>query len=192
MSGRDLNAGVKASYGGMTATVAWTKIECLLFSTRSTGRLAASLSYGFQDWSALVGVLRHRRAVAGLATAEPSVRDSAPKGTLPRADGPGFESILFGWDSWQITRAAAASLLRTAALIRDRPQAPVLITGYACEGGSPEANAMLAGKRAFAVFEFLKAKGVPERRMSYRARIATSATPLPLQRAVRFDAELKD
>ena len=193
MSGRDLNAGVRASSGGMTATVAWTKLDCLLFSMGSAGRLAVNLSYGFQNWPAVSGLFQHRRAAATAAAARPLVAgNSAPRGATACGDGTGLEPILFDWDSWQITRAAAESLSRHAALLLSSPDAAIVITGYACEGGSPEARTMLAGKRALAAFEFLKAQGVPERRMSYRARVATPAIPLPLQRAVRIDTESED
>jgi hypothetical protein len=193
MSGRDLNAGVRASYGGVTATVAWTKLECLLFSMGSTGRLAVDLSYGFQNWSGVSGLFRRQRAAATSVTAKlPVTECSASQDAAACPGGAGFDPVLFDWDSWQITRAAAASLSRSVALLRNRPQTVLVITGYACEGGSPEANTMLAGKRALAAFEFLKAQGVPGRRMSYRARIATSAMPLPLQRAVRLDTESGD
>jgi hypothetical protein len=189
MSGRDINAGIRASYSGITATVAWTKVDCLLFSMGSAGRLVVNMSYGFQHWSAVSGRFRQRRAAPSPAATEPSAGEHpAPDGSPACRDAVGLEPILFDWDSWQITRAAAASLSRSAAMLRSSPKATVVIIGYACEGGSPEASTMLSGKRALAVFEYLKVLGVPQRRMSFRAGAVTPGTPPPLRRAVCFDA----
>jgi hypothetical protein len=48
---------------------------------------------------------------------------------------------------------------------------------------------MLSGKRALAVFEYLKSLGVPEQQMRYRSMALFYGEPWQVRREVCFEAE---
>jgi hypothetical protein len=195
-SGRDVNAGLRANFSALTATVAWTKMEGLLFleGGEPRGRLEVSLSYRFHDWSGISGLFRPRRPAYDLieSVQPPPVEGLTLKGADARPIKPELEPILFNRGSWAITPTAAASLARNAGILLDRPQEAIVVTGHASEESSPEANSILSGKRAFAVLEHLKALGVPQRQMRCRSKAEVAGSQLPLHRVVCFDAESGD
>jgi outer membrane protein OmpA-like peptidoglycan-associated protein len=100
--------------------------------------------------------------------------------------------IWFEWDSWEITPGAALSLARNAEALLGQPDMKVVLIGYASEAGSPEANCLLSGKRALAVFEYLKSLGVPEQQMSYRSVAVPDGGSHPAYREVCFDTETSE
>ena len=193
VSGRDVNGGVKADFSAFTATIAWTKMEGLLFSegAEPTGRLDVSLSYRFTDWSRISGLLRPRRPAYDRveSVSPPPGLAPTPRGVTVCPSVPWLEPIWFDWDSWKITPGAASSLARNAETLLGHPHAKVVLIGYASEGGSREANCMLSGKRALAVFEYLKSLGVPEQQMHYRSIALPSGEPRLACREVCFDTE---
>jgi hypothetical protein len=196
VSGRDVNAGVRANFSAFTATVAWTKMEGLLFSEAGEprGRLEVSLSYRFHNWSGISGLLRPRRPAYDLieSALPPREESLTLQGATARPIKPRLEPILFNWDSWTITPTAAASLVRNAEILLGHPQGAIVVTGHASEEGSPEANCILSGKRALAVFEHLRALGVPQRQMRCRSKAEAAGSRLLLHRVVCFDAESGD
>ena len=120
----------------------------------------------------------------------PPLRDGAAlQGTTAGPDQLSLQPVSFGWHSWAITPAAAAALSRDAGMLRDHPQDTLVVTGHSSEEGSPEANFILSGKRASAVYEHLRKLGVPARRMRYRAEAEPGGRPSPFQRVVCFDVE---
>ena len=192
-SGRDVNAGIRASFSAITATIVWTKMEGPLLSEgdEPRGRFAVGLSYRFHDWSRLAGLLRPRKPAYEKTESAlpPPEASSTLSGATVRPNQQTLEPILFDWDSWTITPTAAASLAGNAEILLDHPQESIVVTGHASEESSPEANFMLSGKRAFAVLEQLKALGVPQRQMRCRSMAEAAGSPLLLQRVVSFDAE---
>ena len=194
--GRDVNAGVRASFSALTATVAWTKMEGLLFAEGSEprGRLEVSLSYRFSDWSRISGLLRPRRPAYELTEPAPPPPElvPTPRGVTVCPNTPMLEPIWFDWDSWEITPSAVASLARNARTLLDHPQTKVVLVGYASEAGSPEADCMLSGKRALAAFKYLKSLGVSEQQMRYRSMALSSGEPRLACREVCFVAETSE
>jgi hypothetical protein len=192
-SGRDMGGGIKVDFGPIAATVACNKLEGLLFSRGGDrfGRLGVGLTCGFNDWVGLAELLHPRGPRRELAVSVLPPPEGGPtlQGATASPDGLRLEPILFGWDSWEITPAGAASLSRNAEILLDHPQEAIVVTGHASDDVSQEANSFLSGKRAFAVFEYLKALGVPEQQMRCRAKAEFADSPLPLQRVVSFDAE---
>jgi outer membrane protein OmpA-like peptidoglycan-associated protein len=83
-------------------------------------------------------------------------------------------------------------LARNAKTLLDDPHTKVVLIGYASEEGSSEANCMLSGKRALAVFECLKSLGVPEQQMRYRSAALSFGEPCPVLREVCFETESGD
>jgi hypothetical protein len=193
VSGRDLNGGFKVNLGPITATLACNKVEGLLSASRDHRfeRLDVGLAYRFSDWASLTGMFRPRGPRLELAgrICPPREPASTPRGVTVCPSTSGLEPIWFDWDSWEITSGAAASLARNAATILDRPQTRVVLIGYASEGGSPEANCILSGKRALAVFEHLKSLGVPEEQMRVRSAALPNNGSHPAYREVCFDTD---
>jgi hypothetical protein len=192
-SGRDVNGGLKADLGPITATVACNKVEGLLFASgdHRYGRLEVGFAYRFSDWASLAGLFRPRGPRLELAehVCPPPEPVPTPRGVTACPSTSSLEPIWFDWDSWEITPGAAASLARNADTLLDHLQTKVVLIGYASEGGSLEANCMLSGKRALAVFEYLKSLGVPEQQMRIRSVALPNSKSHPAYREVCFDTE---
>jgi len=71
-------------------------------------------------------------------------------------------ALLFGNDSFALSPAAAASLLRQLLPELRKPGVTAVINGYASTPGNAEANYLLSFQRATAVARWLEANGVPE------------------------------
>jgi hypothetical protein len=195
-SGRDVNAGLRASFSAITATIAWTKMEGLLLSEggEPCGRLEASLSYRFNDWAGLGGLFRPRGPRLELTepVCPPRELVPTPRGVTVCPNTSSLEPIWFDWDSWEITPEATEVLARDAGTLLGHPNTKVVVLGYASEEGSPEANCMLSGKRALAVFECLKSLGVPGQQMRYQSAALSFGEPCPVRREVCFETESGD
>jgi hypothetical protein len=196
-SGRDLNTGVKVNYHAFTGTVAWTKMEGLLFSTGDGrfGRLELGLSYQYSNVSELT------RLVPRLPTRHAPRAESVPQLVpvpLPTKQAPipkpspamlRLEPVWFKWDDADIIPVSAAALRRDADVLLAHPDMKVVILGYASQEGSAAYNFRLSGRRAQAVYEQLKSLGVPGERMRIQVRGAAAGRPLPLHRVVDFEIE---
>ena len=172
---RDMNTGVKANFGPVTAAVAWTKMEGLLLAREGSefGRLEFGVSYQLD--------LRRRVPAAPVVPFEPP---PAPAPEPPQFAGLRLSPIWFKWDKWDITTEAAAILRKNADELLAHPDVKVVLTGYASEEGTPEHNLPLSGRRALAALEYLKSLGVPAGQMRYRARGESTGRPLPMHRSV--------
>ena len=192
-SGRDVNGGIRADLGPITATLACNKVEGLLSASGAEHyeRLEVGFAYRFSDWAGLGGLFRPQGPRLELArhVYPPPEPASTPRGVTVCPSTSGLEPIWFDWDSWEITPGAAASLARNAKTLLDHPRTKVVLLGYASEGGSPEANCLLSGKRALAVFEYLKSLGVPDLQMRIRSATMPNGQSHPAYREVCFDAE---
>jgi outer membrane protein OmpA-like peptidoglycan-associated protein len=183
-SGRDLNAGVRASFDAFTATVAWTKMEGLLFDEGDArfGRLEVGVSYR-----------REKVPQPPAPEIRPFQQEPAPEPEeLPVAVAPEevrLDTIWFDWDKWGITPVADAALRRNAMVLLAHPDLRVVITGYASREGSPERNTTLARRRAMVAFEYLKVLGVPAEQMRFRVMGESAGRPNPMHRAAYFEIE---
>ena len=70
------------------------------------------------------------------------------------------DTVLFGYDSSQLSSAAIATLDAQAALLNAKPSFRVKIEGHADERGTREYNLALGERRAAAARDYLLAKGV--------------------------------
>jgi hypothetical protein len=187
-SGRDMNAGVKALFGPLTATVAWTKMEGLIFAKGEPegcpnfGRLEVGVSYR-----------REKAPQPPAPEIRPYHREPAPEPVEhPVVVAPEklrLDTIWFDWDKWGITPVAEAALRRNAMVLLAHPDLRVVITGYASIEGSPERNTTLARRRAMVAFEYLKALGVPAEQMRFRVMGESAGRPNPMHRAAYFEIE---
>ena len=183
-SSRDLNSGVKARFGQFTATVAWTKMEGLLFAsgaedTGRFGRLGVGLTYQFNN------LCQRQESDIPLYHVAPAPEPALP----PVATRARLNPIWFKWDKWNITAEAAVTLRRNADVLLAYPDMRVVITGYASEEGTLEHNLPLSARRAYAAYEYLKSLGVPAGQMRFRAMGESIGRPLPVHRSVYFEVE---
>lgn len=68
--------------------------------------------------------------------------------------------VLFAFDSAELRPDAVAELNDVVLLLRDRPDVPVVVAGHADSTGDPAYNVQLSERRARAVVEHLRARGV--------------------------------
>ena len=178
-SGRDVNSGVKASFGQFTATVAWSKMEGLLFAEGDDrfGRLALGLTYQFNN------LCQHQESDIPLYHVAPAPEPEPP----PVAVRVRLNPIWFRWDKWTITTMAATILRQNADVLLAHPDMKIMITGYASEEGTTEHNLPLSARRAYAAYEYLQSLGVPAGQMRFRAMGESTGTPLPMHRSVYFE-----
>jgi len=189
---RDLNSGVKASFGPVTAAVAWKKMEGLLLIRKGApknhefGRIAFSATYRLGPWT--------KKAPPEAPTRPEELQPSPEPGPEPPiAEVLRLYPIWFMWDKWDITPVAAATLRRNADVILSHPNIKmVTILGYASEEGTLEHNLPLSGRRANAAFEYLKSLGVPAEKMRTLAKGESAGRPLPMHRSVYFEIEVEE
>lgn len=181
---RDLNSGVKANFGPVTAAVAWTKMEGLLLVRKDApeghefGRLELGVSY-------LLDFRRPAPPPSAPTKPAPLPEPEQPPVVEPLAK-PRLNPIWFKWDKWDITPVASATLRQNADVLLAHPDVRVLVAGYASEEGSLEHNYPLSARRAYAAYEYLQSLGVPARQMRYRAMGESAGRPLPMHRSVYF------
>jgi hypothetical protein len=193
-STRDMNTGVKAHFGPISAAVAWTKMEGLIFPKGTTedpsfGRLDFGVSYLFNN------LFRRPEPKAPVTPPEPEpIPEPEPEPesvvATPSPAELKLNPIWFDWDKWDITTAAEATLRQNAEVVRAHPEIKVVIVaGWASEEGTVEHNYALSGRRANAAFEYLKSLGVPARQMVTKAMGESPGRPLPQHRVVYFEVE---
>ncbi len=185
-STRDLNTGVKASFGPVTAAVAWTKMEGLIFPKGDDrfGRLELGVSYQLDK------AFQYRGPEIPLHHIEPAPEPEQHP-VAPTPEKLRLYAIWFEWDKWDITSVAEATLRRNADVLLAHPDMKIVITGYASEEGTIEHNLPLSGRRAYAAYEYLKSLGVPGRQMRFRAMGESEGRPYPIHRSAYFEIEPK-
>jgi peptidoglycan-associated lipoprotein len=156
---RDLNTGVKASFGPLDATVAWTKMEDLIFAEGGErfGRLYVGASYRFSNLSGLSRLFRRREC----APPEPVPPLDTLADTPPAP--PKFEfnlaPIHFDFDKSDIRPGDATILqgnydqFQQAIAVDQKPA--VSIEGYCDPIGTSEYNMALGMRRAEAAKAYL-------------------------------------
>jgi len=182
---RDLNTGVKADFGPVSAAVAWKKMEGLLwaYEKRRFGRIELGATYKF-------GPVTRKPKPEAPAWPQELPPPPPAETTPPIPEVLRLYPIWFMWDKWDITEVAAATLRRNADVILSHPEIKsVTLLGYASEEGTLEHNLPLSGRRANAALEYLKSLGVPAEKMTTRAMGESPGRPYPLHRAVYFEIE---
>lgn len=74
--------------------------------------------------------------------------------------------ILFGFDSYALTPAAKANLDKLRTVLTDFPDTDIEIQGHTDDTGTDSYNEKLSERRAAAVKNYLKSKGVARRRIN--------------------------
>jgi len=171
---RDMNTGVKANFGPLTAAVAWTKMEGLIFAegepngTPKFGRLEAGITYRFSDLSGLAGLFRCReRECAPMEPIPPPPEPIVvPTGPDPRAHKFELLPIYFDLDRPDIRSGDAEILRQNAATILARQKAGlkagVIIEGHTCPFASEVYNVGLGARRAESARAHLVGLGVDD------------------------------
>lgn len=78
---------------------------------------------------------------------------------------PAFETIYFDYDSYLLSEAAKASLLKAADIFRQRPELKATIAGYCDDRGSEMYNIALGEKRARSILNYLENLGIKAERL---------------------------
>jgi len=73
--------------------------------------------------------------------------------------------MLFALDSAELSKTATARLHEVAPVLRDNPDAPVVVAGYTDSTGDPVYNQQLSQKRATAVRDYLVGQGIAAERI---------------------------
>jgi len=160
-SSRDMNTGVKASFGPVAAAVAWTKMEGLVFAKGDDqfGRLELGVSYQIDF---------RRRAPAALEPAEPFRPEPTPE---PEPEPVAVEPVKFDLvpihfdlDKSDIRPGDAEILKRNADAILAKAgagqQADVIVEGHCCPYASEAYNVGLGARRAESARKYLVGLGV--------------------------------
>ena len=127
--------------------------------------------------AALVGscVKKPPEAPAALPTATPQQTAQQPPARpdttppvppAPRLSSSDFEPALFDFDSYTLRQDARQALDHDAKLLRDNPDAQVVIEGHCDERGTAEYNLALGEKRAKAAMNYLVAQGIQASRVT--------------------------
>jgi peptidoglycan-associated lipoprotein len=104
-------------------------------------------------------------ATAGAGTASSSATSSTeapedPKAIMEREFEKVGTTVLFDFDSSQLSDYARRVLDRQAAFMKAQPEARIILGGHADERGTREYNLALGERRAAAARDYLVAKGV--------------------------------
>jgi len=168
-TGRDLNSGVKANFGPVTAAVAWDKMEGLLLSKGDErfGRLVFGVSYQFDN------LFRHPARPVVPAPAPPAPPPESVPVTAPQpkpetvAVAPVKFDLLpihFDLDKSVIRPGDAEILKRNAEAIIAKTKAglkaDVIIEGHCCPLASEGYNVGLGMRRAESAKAYLVGLGV--------------------------------
>jgi peptidoglycan-associated lipoprotein len=169
---RDFNTGVKVNYGAFTATVAWTKMEGLVFAKGEPegcpefGRLEVGLTYQFNNLSGPSEVTRPREHY--VPPVEPGLPrlavESVPTGPAPSKLEfkllPIYfdldKSTIWPWYDEVLKRNADAILAKAKAGLK----ADVIIEGHCCPLASEAYNVGLGMRRAEAAKAYLVGLGI--------------------------------
>jgi len=167
-STRDLNAGVKGSFGPFDATVALTKIEGLLFPKSTApwdekfGRLHVGVTYRFSNWSAFRP--RESYCVPPIEPVPPPEPVQVPTNPAPSELAFNLLPMYFDLDQSIIRPGDAEILKRNAEAILAKAKAglkaDVIIEGHCCPLASEMYNVGLGMRRAEAAKAYLVGLGV--------------------------------
>jgi len=152
---RDLNTGVKANFGPISAAVAWTKMEGLLFS-KGDGRfgrieLGASYQLDLRRHAPAVPVQPHPAPVPPPESVPAAKRETVAVAPVK----PNLTPIHFDFDKSNIRPGDATILQGDYDQFRQAPQTKVTIEGYCDPIGTSEYNMALGMRRADAAKAYL-------------------------------------
>ena len=144
-------------------------IKRILTLVTATALLAACETASTTDSSATSG--SSTTATTGTSTASTSTTATAAAETETPAEKMKREfakvgaTVLFDFDSSQLSDYAQKVLDRQAAFLKAQPEARIILGGHADERGTREYNLALGERRAAAARDYLVAKGVNSARV---------------------------
>ena len=113
-----------------------------------------------------------RPETAAPATAErPATVETGDSSIVPGSQDDlrakaGSDTVLFGYDSYELDEMARATLLKHAAWLRANPGVRVTLEGHCDERGTREYNLALGDRRANSAKNFLASQGIDVSRLS--------------------------
>lgn len=89
-----------------------------------------------------------------------SVEDGGGLKNVNKGDVYSFSNVYFETNKWDVSSSASAELDNLAEVLKKNPNLKIEVAGHTDERGSDSYNSWLSNKRAVAVNEYLKKKGV--------------------------------
>jgi peptidoglycan-associated lipoprotein len=99
-------------------------------------------------------------------TQVPVKESSTPNVTSTGKLQAALESVYFDFDSYTLSGAARATMVKNAELLKSSPAASIRIAGNCDERGSDEYNLALGERRAKSAMQYLTSMGIPSQRLS--------------------------
>ena len=129
------------------------------FSVLAAGLLLAACSSTPEDTSASSGAGSNTPGGSGavIGAVTPGSQEDLVQNVGDR--------VFFGFDKYDLTPEAQATLERQAAWMQQHPSVTVTVEGHADERGTREYNLALGARRAAATRQYLIGRGVPANRM---------------------------
>jgi len=168
------------------ATVASPVLEVTRAAATLTGSVSSEEERDLitrEFFSAVNGQVPLENRLEVVPPIEPARRPEPP--SAEPAAAASFPTLRFKYDSTELTDESLALLDQVVAILKDRPRMRVELAGHTDASGNPAYNLDLSTRRAQAVLELLKARGIDERRLDPRGYGDTRplAGPLAPQRA---------
>lgn len=107
--------------------------------------------------------------LGGTALANEDAMGEYREGLGHRVQNLTLDVIYFGYDSFQVESAQAASVETVADYLRDNPGAKLVVEGHSDERGSREYNLSLGEHRALAIRAYLIGLGIEPSRIQTRS-----------------------
>jgi OOP family OmpA-OmpF porin len=85
---------------------------------------------------------------------------------VPAPEYISLNTVYFGFDKSDLEPEARTALEPSVELLRNRPELTVVIQGYTDQIGTEEYNRKLSERRAMAVYDYFRIKGIPASRMA--------------------------
>jgi peptidoglycan-associated lipoprotein len=113
---------------------------------------------------------RPETAAPGVAE-RPATVETGESNTIPGSQDDlrakaGSDTVLFGYDSYELDDVARATLLRHADWLRGNPNVRVTLEGHCDERGTREYNLALGDRRANSAKNFLASQGIDVSRLA--------------------------
>ena len=124
---------------------------------------------GLPIWAWLIPLLLLAALAAYLLTrhkAEPAITQAPVSQVAPAEKFPDLGTVHFDTDKADLTPASQATLDRAAEAMKGNPNAHMRLEGYTDSTGTDMHNLSLSQQRAYAVANYLKAKGIDGSRLT--------------------------
>jgi outer membrane protein OmpA-like peptidoglycan-associated protein len=135
---------------------------------KEKGKYATDIYWTCRTKEAMDTLAEARKLAKEAESCKPPVKaapESAPTKPAPVKESYSLHSVYFDFNKYDLTPTAKAELDRAAKIMMDHPELNLELQGNTDAIGNSAYNKALGDKRAKAVLDYLKAKGVSSSRM---------------------------